>query len=77
MLIDGVSRALVEEANCGIYVEPENKIDFKNKILDYLNNPERVLIEGNNGYHYAIENFDRNRLSLNYLEIIKETLNKH
>ena len=24
MLIDGVSRKLVEDANCGLYIEPEN-----------------------------------------------------
>lgn len=70
MLIDGVSRELVENANCGIYVEPENKFDFKDKILLYLNDQERVLREGENGYRYAIENFDRNQLALKYLKLI-------
>lgn len=71
MLIDGVSRELVEEAGCGIYVEPENKQEFKEKILLYLNDNERVIKEGDNGFNFAIKNFDRNTLALKYLEIIK------
>lgn len=75
MLIDGVSRELVEEANCGIYVEPENKYEFKEKILLYLDDNERVIREGKNGYEFAIKNFDRNTLALKYLDIIKNVSN--
>jgi glycosyltransferase involved in cell wall biosynthesis len=75
MLIDGVSRELVEEAGCGIYVEPENKYEFKEKILLYLNDNERVVKEGINGFNFAINNFDRNTLALKYLEIIKNVSN--
>jgi glycosyltransferase involved in cell wall biosynthesis len=75
MLIDGVSRELVEEAGCGIYVEPENKYEFKEKILLYLNDNERVVKEGENGFNFAINNFDRNTLALKYLEIIKNVSN--
>ena len=75
MLIDGVSRELVEEAGCGIYVEPENKYEFKEKILLYLNDNERVVKEGKNGFNFAINNFDRNTLALKYLEIIKNVSN--
>ena len=31
MAIDGVSRELVEEAKCRLFVEPENAIDFAEK----------------------------------------------
>ena len=76
MLIDGVSRELIEEAGCGIYVEPENKYEFKEKILLYINDNERVLKEGQNGFNFAIKNFDRSTLALNYLEIIKNINNE-
>jgi glycosyltransferase involved in cell wall biosynthesis len=75
MLIDGVSRELVEKANCGIYVEPENIFEFKDKILEYINNHDRVAREGQNGYNFAINNFDRSILASNYLEIIKKISN--
>ena len=75
MLIDGVSRELVEEAGCGIYVEPENKFEFKEKILLYLNDNKRVVKEGENGFNFAAKNFDRYSLALKYLDIIKNAIN--
>ena len=72
MAIDGVSRQLVEDANCGVYVEPENADEYSIKIRDYLNNPERLKREGNNGYNYAREHFDRDVLAKNYIEKLKE-----
>ncbi|MFN5704248.1 MAG: glycosyltransferase [bacterium] len=70
MLIDGVSRKLVEDANAGTYVEPENPVVFANKIKEYINDKKRIDFEGQNGYDYAKKNFDRNILALNYIEHI-------
>jgi glycosyltransferase involved in cell wall biosynthesis len=72
MAIDGVSRELVEEAGCGIFVEPENIDEYDKKIRMYLSNPLRLKEEGNNGYEYARKNFDRTALAKKYLERIKE-----
>ena len=72
MLIDGVSRELVESAKCGIYVEPENPSDFRNKILLYLNDKDRLIQEGLNGYNFAKTYFDRNYLAEKYLNEIKK-----
>ncbi len=71
MAIDGVSRQLVEDAKAGVYVEPENAEDFAQKIRFYLQNPEIVKQQGQNGYDYAKSNFDRNVLANKYLEAIK------
>jgi len=68
MAIDGVSRELVETANCGYYVEPENPADFAEKIRLYLGNPSRVKEHGDNGYTYAKEHFDREVLAREYLK---------
>ncbi len=77
MVIDGVSRQLVEDAQCGIYVEPENPADFKEKVLHYLNMPkaERQK-EGELGYAYAKEHFDRTQLANKYLNYIKDIVKK-
>lgn len=72
MAIDGVSRQLVEEADCGIYIEPENIEEYDKHIRTYLNNIERLQREGNNGYEYAKKHFDRNALARKYLDQIKE-----
>ncbi|MEI2275630.1 glycosyltransferase family 4 protein [Sphingobacterium sp. ML3W] len=70
MAIDGVSRELVEEAQAGEYVEPENPIEFNRIIRAYMQDPERLKREGENGYEYAKVNFDRELLANKYLDEI-------
>jgi glycosyltransferase involved in cell wall biosynthesis len=71
MAIDGVSRALIEEAGAGVYVEPENPEDFAEKVRFYKDNTDQVLFQGNNGYKYAIDNYDRKVLAQKYINYIK------
>ena len=75
MAIDGVSRTLVEEARCGIFVEPEIIEDYDRKIREYLKNPERLVREGLHGYEFAKSNFDRNVLAKRYIFYIQNILN--
>ncbi|MDO9551474.1 glycosyltransferase family 4 protein [Rhodonellum sp.] len=72
MAIDGVSRELIEKAKAGSYVIPENAQSYREVILGYLNNPERLAIEGENGLKFVKENFDREVLSTRYLHLIQE-----
>ncbi|SEP54791.1 glycosyltransferase family 4 protein [Flavobacterium urocaniciphilum] len=74
MAIDGVSRDLVEDAKAGSFILPENPEDFANKIKFYLNNPQNCISEGENGYKFAKENFDRNVIASKYLQHIKECI---
>jgi len=67
MAIDGVSRELIEKADAGVFVEPENPEDFAKKIRIYLKNPELVKSQGENGYRYAKQYFDRTVLAKQYL----------
>ncbi len=68
LVIDGVSRELVEEADCGIFAEPEQPIDICEKIKKYLNNPILLKTQGENGYRYAKKYFDREELATQYLQ---------
>ena len=76
MAIDGVSRQLVEEAQCGIYVEPENIADYNSKIREYLNDQERLTREGNNGYIFAKQNYDRDVLAKKYIHEIEQKVSR-
>jgi glycosyltransferase involved in cell wall biosynthesis len=76
MAIDGVSRELVETADAGTYVEPENVVEYNRIIRFYLQNPEKIKEQGENGYAYAKINFDRNVLANNYIDKLKEILNE-
>jgi len=75
LAIDGVSRDLVEKADCGIYVEPENPKEIANSILKIYTKRERLIEMGKNGYAYAKEHFDRKKLANQYLEELKQTVN--
>lgn len=75
MAIDGVSRDLVEAAKAGTYVEPENTSEYNHIIREYLNNPQRLDEEGESGYQYAKQNFDREVLANKYLDKIKQIIN--
>lgn len=75
MAIDGVSRELLEDAQAGTYVEPENISEYNRIIREYLAEPSRIDREGESGYRYARENFDREVLAGKYLEYIKGIAN--
>jgi glycosyltransferase involved in cell wall biosynthesis len=76
MAIDGVSRALVEQADAGVFVRPENAEDFAQKVKFYLSNSSEINRQGESGYQFAKENFDRMVLAKKYLHLIQEKL-KH
>ncbi len=67
LVIDGVSRELVEKANCGVFAEPERPDDIAKKIRMYLKNPSLIKQQGENGYKYAKAHFDRDVLSSEYI----------
>lgn len=72
MVIDGVSRKLVEDAKCGVYVEPENPKDWECKIDTMLLLSLSELQQlGENGYSYAKNHFDRNLLAEKYIAALQ------
>lgn len=75
LCIDGVSRQLVEEAQCGVFAEPEDAADIALKVRAYLNDHVRIAEEGNNGYNYAKANFDRAVLAERYLQFLGKLKN--
>lgn len=77
MAIDGVSRELVETANAGTYVEPENISEYNRIIRGYLKNPDLLRQQGENGYQYAKQNFDRGFLSHKYIQQIAQLKRQH
>jgi glycosyltransferase involved in cell wall biosynthesis len=74
LVIDGVSRDLIEEADCGVFAEPERPGDIAEKIRMYLQNPELIRKQGENGYHFAKLHFDRTILSKKYIDLIQKAI---
>lgn len=71
MAIDGVSRQLVEESRSGCYVTPEDPKEFNIAIRKCMSDKDSLREQGENGYRYAKENFDRFILANKYIDIIK------
>jgi len=77
MAIDGVSRELLEIADAGVFVEPENPKDFAKKIRIYIDNPSLIKAQGENGYKYAKKYFDRDTLAKDYLFEMEKLITKN
>lgn len=75
MAIGGISKKLVEEADAGVYVEPENPSDIAEKIRWYMENPGKLSEQGENGYNYAKKNFDRDNLAKSYQDALEQLQN--
>ena len=76
MVIDGISRKLVEEANAGIFIEPENPTDFADKIRQCIENQDLLRMQGESGYQHAKTHFDREILAKQYLTFLIEMKKK-
>ncbi|GGG11454.1 glycosyltransferase WbuB [Dokdonia pacifica] len=76
LAIDGVSRELIEKADCGVYVEPENIEDIETKIRLILQNREELIESGIRGYNYAKIHFDRSILAQQYINHIQSLCDK-
>lgn len=73
LLIDGVSRELVEKADCGFYFEPENATAIAKGIKQIINSDQNIEILGVNGYEYAKKHFDRTKLADQYLKELAQS----
>ena len=77
MVIDGISRKLAEDADAGIFIEPENARDFADKVKFYMNNSHLLSDQGENGYRYAKVHFDREILAKKYLNHLEHYFGKN
>jgi len=74
MVIDGISRDLVEQAEAGMFAEPENPADLAGKIGIYMNDRALLRRHGENGYLFVHKHFDREKLAKGFLERIENQL---
>lgn len=75
--VEGESRKIIEEADCGLFFEPENSDDLASKIMNYKNDLNLMLKHGRNGKRYVKENFNREKLAERYLNLILSFLDNN
>jgi glycosyltransferase involved in cell wall biosynthesis len=61
--IEGEARELVEKAQAGLCIEPENFQAMADAILKLYQDPQLLKSFGRNGQQYVIEHFDRQKIA--------------
>jgi glycosyltransferase involved in cell wall biosynthesis len=72
--VEGESQEIIETANAGICIEPENHKQLADAVLFLYENPEVRKEYGNNGKSYVEANFDRQLLARKYLNVLEEVI---
>ena len=63
---------LVQEADCGVWVPPEDPESLAQAIQRLSQQPELLQGYGANGRRYVVEHFDRQKLTTRYYELLHE-----
>jgi glycosyltransferase involved in cell wall biosynthesis len=72
--VKGCAAELVRAAGAGICIEPENETQLVDAIERLAADPELVRQLGQSGHDYVHAHFDRDKLSEQYFEVIKEAI---
>lgn len=72
LAIDGVARKLLEDADAGLYVEPENTEAFVTAIYKLKESPQLCHRYGKSGLEYVAKYFSREMLAAKYLDILND-----
>lgn len=67
----GWTKDIVENENCGFYVDPEKPEDFADKIVSYKDNAEKLKEWRENARRLSIEKFDKDLLAKKVAMIIE------
>jgi colanic acid biosynthesis glycosyl transferase WcaI len=72
--VEGQARVILEKAQCGIAIEPQNADAMVNAIRYFEANREIADEMGRNGRQYVIRNFSRSQTAERYLGLLEELL---
>jgi len=72
--IDGEARKVLETAEAGVFIEPENAAQMAQAILQLKSEPDRLRRYGENGRRFVEANYSRQRLALELEELLRDTM---
>jgi len=75
--IDGVARKLIEDAQCGFFVEPENSIQLAETLKKLQADSNLRKEMGQSGFSYVKKHFDRTKIAAQYLDTIENEVFPH
>lgn len=72
----GWTKDLVEEENCGCFVNPEKPQDLVDALEDMANSPEKCKTWGENSRRLSVEKFDKSILSAKVADVLDMLYNR-
>jgi len=68
--VEGECKNIIENARAGICIEPENENQLVEAVLKFYYEPSLKDQLGKNGRQYVVDNYNRDVLAKNYLNIL-------
>ncbi len=72
--VDGEARRIMDEANAGLFVEPQNASALAEAVMRLAANPSLCNELGRNGRHYVVRYFSRQQTAWRYLDVLEALL---
>jgi len=72
--VDGQARSILERADAGILVEPENAIELVGAIRRLETDPKLRDLLGCNGRRHILQHFSRHQTATSYISILEDML---
>jgi colanic acid biosynthesis glycosyl transferase WcaI len=70
--VDGQARQIIEEADAGVFVEPENHSALAKAIIDLAQDQEHRLRMGTNGRQYIVNKLSRKKTAQDYITVLND-----
>ena len=74
--VDGQARKIIEDAQAGICVEPENPEQIASAIIQLSSSIDLRELLGRNGRRYIAQHFSRDKTAGNYLAVLETVLGR-
>lgn len=72
--VAGFATEIVRKANAGIAIEPENHDQLVDALETLADEPEKCSMYAQDGHTYIVDNFNRDDLANEYIEILQQKL---
>lgn len=70
--VDGEARRhFIDNAEAGLFFEPENEQDLAYKMEGMANDPELLLKMGSNGRNYVLDTFNRDKIAQDFIVVLR------
>ena len=72
--VDGYARNVLEQANAGIFIQPEDPAELADAITRLAADPALCESLGRSGRQHVLQHFSRRRTARTYLDILRDSL---